>query len=682
MRLKFGQLTLIPLGILLSLPSCGKKTEENEGFIPKLSELKKEDVITDEKLAANSLWDKVTAALKISDIDRESAATVTASLKVPSTYITDAALATQWAAARAGAIVGDAKSQKCSAISAMVDLVPGTSFGITGNGAFKLGGTDGKTPTKLLKDTLLDGLAGTITAKVYLMKYKLDGDTENRNAIVTIPDITGATLGAYPAGTQAALTIAPDTSSGHGYPIAFYAHAGATGLAYEEIAQTFGDLQASHIIVAPVFPGENFCATYDTNAAGQKTPSCTGTNIGSAAVGTSNPYTNDVTDLLGAFECIKANAASTSIPVLNAAGAATGLLPAFNTKFAKISATASSTAAAYSTALGGTGTANGLKAYKLSLVSAYPVAYAIGLGRGAAVANLAVGRGGALNSVIFSTATDETTVAAQTALTNASVTPGLFSCSIAASPHATFTAGLNKIILDYWVKGYTGFLSESRQAALSQIPGFANIKAKIDAIKAGTGTEDEIATAIATYIQSIDSTYHSGLIHGGLQNWGKVFTSNNSLFAAAIATAQSNTSGATAANLAAKNTLAAAQGSGLIMHGTSDVVANVSNSQLFSAIAVATSTGLEAATTRAVGGVNWLAVGIAPPTGVTVDGVTDIGHVSSVSFLTGKAVDAATSSMTSDSSFTIADYVDKTPVGVITKWLDACKTSVNAASVP
>ncbi|HET9241003.1 MAG TPA: hypothetical protein VFO10_27300 [Oligoflexus sp.] len=679
MALKFGRMTLIPIGILASLPSCGEKTEKNEGFIPKLSEITKEDVLTDEQNAGSSLWAKVVDSLGITDIDRTSVASVTASLKVPSTKITDSTKATAWAAAKAGKVVADASSQKCSSIDAFVDLAPGTNYSISGNGAFKLAGTDGKTPTKLLDGTPLSAVPAT--AKVYLMKYKLQGDTASRNAIVTIPDLTGAQLLTAGGSTvQGALTVAPDSTSGHGYPVVFYAHAGATGLAYEEIAQTFGDMQSSHIIVAPVFPGEPFCVTYDTDATtGSKIPTCTGTNIGAAGVGTSDPYTNDVVDLMGAYECIKAKSAATDIPVLTAAGASAGTLPALSTKFAKISADVYAAAGTLSTQLGGTGTANGLKAAKVAGMATYPVSYAVGLGRGAAVANLAVARGGAINSVMFSTATDETTVAAQTALTTAGVTPGMFSCSIAAAPQSTFTAGLNKIILNYWVSGGSDFLNSSKQAALARIPGFANIKSKIDAIKGNGSTEDEQAAAIAAYIESIDTTYHMGLIHGGLANWGKVLRSNTKLFEAGYKQA-SDPTGAAAASTSATATLAAAQGSGLILHGTSDIVSSVSNSQLFSAIAVQTSTALEAASPRVVGGVNWLSLGIAPPAEYPVDGTLDVGHVSNASFLKGKAVDATTSTMTSDSSYTISNYVDKTPVEIITAWLASCEATVNAAA--
>jgi hypothetical protein len=679
MALKFGRLTLIPIGILASLPSCGEKSAENEGFIPKLSELTKEDVLSEAENAGNALWEKVVAALGIVDIDRSSQDKVLASLAVPSTKITDATQAATWAAVKAGKVVADAGSQKCDSIQAFVDLAPGTNFGIAGNGAFKIG-ADGKTPTKLLDGTPLAALAGTATAKVYLMKYKLNGDTDSRNAIVTIPDMTGAQLGGVDAMAQAALTVAPDGTSNHGYPVVFYAHAGATGLAYEEVAQTFGDMQASHIIVAPVFPGEPFCVTYDTDATtGSKIPTCTGTNIGAAAVGTSDPYTNDVVDLLGAYECVKAKASAADIPVLDAAGTPTGTLPALDSKFAKISVEVAATADGYATAFGTT-TANGIKALKVKGMSSYPVSYVAGLGRGAAVANLAVARGGAINSVLFSSETDEATVAAQTALNTAGVTPGMFSCSIAGSPQATFTAGLNKIILNYWVTGTSNFLDSTKQDALARVPGFAVIKAKIDGIKAAGGTDDEQADAIAAYVESIDSTYHMGLIHVGLQNWGKVMRANTKLFEAGAKQAGGDADGAAAASASATATTAAAQGSGLILHGTSDIVASVTNSQLFSGIAVQMSTALEAASPRKVGGVNWLALGIAPTDDFPVDGVADVGHVSNASFLKGKAIDAATSKMTSDSSYTIDDYKDKTPVEVIAKWLTSCEASVSSAA--
>lgn len=84
--------------------------------------------------------------------------------------------------------------------------------------------------------------------------------------------------------TSAALVSVP-TSSGP-FPVITYAHGGDDGLNQAELAVVFGDLQKTHIIVAPAFPGEGINGT-------SFTPS-----------GASEPYTTDAEDLLAAHNCV------------------------------------------------------------------------------------------------------------------------------------------------------------------------------------------------------------------------------------------------------------------------------------------------------------------------------------------------------------------------------------------
>jgi hypothetical protein len=237
------------------------------------------------------------------------------------------------------------------------------------------------------------------------------------------------------------------------------------------------------------------------------------------------------------------------------------------------------------------------------------------------------------------------------------------------APQATFTAGRNKLYLDYWVKGESGFVSAASAAKLDLVPAFAQIKATIAAITADAGkNEDAKATAISSYVSAIDGTFNIGLAHGALQNWGKALTAKYLV---------------NSAPTSAASTLAAAQGAGLILHGLKDAVADVGNTKILSAVASGVSTALESksatSTTdpRTVGGVRWLALGVTPATAVT-----DNGHVADASFLTGKTAAPATTGITTNITDTTA-FVDKTPVETIGLWLGAtCRTALNADAVP
>jgi hypothetical protein len=626
MALKFGRMTLIPIGILASLPSCGKKSAENEGFLPKLSELTKEDVVTESTIAGDSLWNKVIAQLEVPGLTGTQADVIT-SLSTPSTLITDTTKATTAVNTKVATVVATATEQQCDTASGPVltDLTSTIAAGILEKynitietGGFKIDASTGA-PANLAAQNQLK-------TKVFLMAYKIKNDADYRYAFLSVPQTPPvAVSGAIK--TESAGTI-------YGYPLALYAHASTSGLSYGEIAKVLGDLQLGHIVLAPAFPGEKICISPDANNA------CTD-DINKTSVGTSKPYQNDVTDLLGAYECVRTKLTAGGT-FATSAGGTTSV-----TGYAPIAEDIKSNPGTYTSALSG--------------AAAQPLTYTIGLGRGANVIALAQQRAGAINSVLSSTATDENTTAAKTALSNAGiVAPQTFSCAVSAGGNFTFAHGKNKVYLNYWVAGYSDFIPAASQQALEAIPTFKEIHATIAAIRDDASKdEDTKASEIAAYVKAIDSSYLMSLNHGSVANWGKIYRAK-AYAAGAMATP-------------AKKTLAAAQGASLVMNGTKDKVADLSNSLIFTAVgagvtsAIATEKATDGSTSplTALGGINWLSLGI------NQDG-SDNGHVSDTSFLAGKSISKTLTKITTTVDET--DYLDKTPNDIISSWLtNECK---------
>jgi hypothetical protein len=632
MALKFGRMTLIPIGILASLPSCGEKTEKNEGFIPKLSEITKEDVVTEAAVAGDSLWNKVIALLEVPGLTGTQADVIT-SLGTASTLITDTTKATTAANTKVASVVATATEQQCEAGAAtgpsLTDLTSNIAAGIQqkyniaiATGGFKIDATTGA-PTNLGGQTQL-------TTKVFLMSYKLKNDTDFRYAFLSVPQV--------PPNSSPLSVRTESASASYGYPLALYAHASTSGLSYGEIAKVLGDIQLGHIVLAPAFPGEKICISPDANNA------CTD-DINKTSVGTSKPYQNDVTDLLGAYECVR-----TKLTAGGSFGTPAGATVSV-TGYARIS----------------TDIAAGSYPPSLKGAAAQPLTYTIGLGRGANVIALAQQRAGAINSILSSTATDTNTTAAKTALTNAGIlAPQTFSCAVSAGGNFTFAHGKNKVYLNYWVAGYSDFIPVASQAALDAIPGFKEVHATIAAIRDdATKDEDTKASEIAAYVKAIDSSFLMSLYHGSVANWGKLYRAK--IYSGAYA------AGDTTAAVPAAKTLAAAQGAVLVLNGTKDKVADISNSLIFTGVgagvtsAIATEKGTTGSTSplATLGGNNWLSLGI------NQDG-SDNGHISDVSFLTGKAISKSLTKMTS--TVDEASYLDKVPTDIISAWLtNECK---------
>lgn len=623
----------VELLIVLGLLSCNQKSAPNTGFPPAINELKSADY-------EDSLWTAVRTLLEIPALDGSSLENLATSLAVPSTLISDATKSTAETTAQVNAYVAAAASQRCAEIKTpLIDINPGQAVGLSD--AFEV------------KNGQPSALA--LPAKVYWMSYKLQGDTDYRNALVTVPSTPPANANA----ASSLIATKSDSSGSFGYPVVMYAHAGASGLAYEELALSLGSLQMGHIIAAPVFPGEPLCSTYDITAGGN---TCSAEATLAPKVGTSEPYKNDSEDLLGLYECMKVFAAqgsglATLIPATNTAGTEN-----ISAKVLKISESVETEAQAAGQAT----SSNALLA--LSDAAGSPVAITLGVGRGAGVSALALARAGAINSVLFSSETDAATLAAQTSLVNAGVTAGLFSCAAIVSPHATFTAGKNRVFLDYWVRGTSGLLTPEQAAASDFIPGFSFMNDSISAIRSDAALDEAgKASKIAEFVKAADASMHLNLVHGGLQNFGKLFRSK--LIADATSKAK---------------TAAAAQGAGAILHGSKDSVADISNTQLFSTIAVQTSTTLSGLGLSS--GVNWLALAIEPPAAaLDADGnladSDDLGHVANASFLGGTS--AEFSSVTSSPDLDKTNFLDKSPADLVALWLATqCYPSINADAVP
>lgn len=592
--------------------SCSDK-KENEGFPPALEELNGDDY-------EDSLWKKIRTLLGIESVGGNSEDDLIANLSTVPTLISDTEIAATESQAQVAKVVGTAEQSVCLDIKVpLVDMNPGAAVGLSN--AF----------------SLVNGVPKALAfpAKVYTMQYKLTGDTAFRSAIVTVPSTaanSAHTLNGF-------LGVKSETAGAYGYPILMYGHAASSGLAYEEIAQSLGDLQMGYIIAAPTFPGEALCKTYDT-VAGVKTTSCSAGNILVPAAGSSLPYENDVTEMLGLHDCMKKwSAENTGRVVFNSNNVASGTED-LSTKIVKINASAA-TAFASSSPIA-------------AAAAASPVSAIAGLGRGATVAGLTLARAGALNSIFLASTPDAATVGA---LVAKGAKPALFSCSLLVSGQHTFTSGFNKVYLDYWAKESSSILGPSQTSLLESIPTFAIVHSKIKGIRNDANlSEDDRAKAISDYVKSIDLLLHIPLYHGGLQNFGKQFTAK-----ILLATNPANAEQAAA-------TVKASQGATLILHGSKDKVADVGNSILLAGVGVQTSSAL--VFDNIAPGVKWLSLDIEPPP-ASLDEfgnlpANDFGHVSSANFINGTT--GQDSQM--DTNVAVTEFLSLTPGAVTAKWIN------------
>lgn len=239
------------------LSACGSKTSNTN--IPKSAgDLSIDDVADTGVRAANQRWNELARELKLTNDGSSDA------LKTPSEYF-----GTSPANENAFATLTDKIAAK--------HLETARTTGCAGIDSFERIGNAQTLDFAVGFPQPLDA------ADWYLMKYrrkKSDGtaDTLVHGALVSVP-----------------------TATGNQYPVVLYAHAGDRGLSALEVSAVFGNLQSSHIIVAPAFPGEPICKFLTSSAS--KT-SCDATGAHFDAVGVSDPYGTDAEDLLAAHNCL------------------------------------------------------------------------------------------------------------------------------------------------------------------------------------------------------------------------------------------------------------------------------------------------------------------------------------------------------------------------------------------
>jgi hypothetical protein len=245
------------LVLATSVTACGSKTANTQ--IPKpASEITADDVFDNSVRAANKLWSDLADELKIKNDGSRDA------LKTPSEYFGSSAQQIEAFESLSNTLA--AKHLETAPATGCANVESFELIGLAQTIDFAIG-----VPQQ------------TDSAKWYLMKYrrkKADGTADSlvNGALVSVP-----------------------TSSASTYPVVLYAHAGDRGLPVVEVAAVFGSLQASHIIVAPAFPGESICKFFTSSAS--KT-SCDFNGRYFDAVGVSSPYSTDAEDLLAAQNCL------------------------------------------------------------------------------------------------------------------------------------------------------------------------------------------------------------------------------------------------------------------------------------------------------------------------------------------------------------------------------------------
>jgi hypothetical protein len=129
--------------------------------------------------------------------------------------------------------------------------------------------------------------------KVFELDYRLQknhaGEAEDgiRTALISFPEV---------------VTAEPTP-----LPVLVFAHGDDLGLSYEGLSTQLGELQEKNIVIAPSFPGEPICAG-DTGKRDERTGarslSCAlPSEMISPARGVSIPWSNDVDELLGLYDC-------------------------------------------------------------------------------------------------------------------------------------------------------------------------------------------------------------------------------------------------------------------------------------------------------------------------------------------------------------------------------------------
>lgn len=428
-------LSILALMMVLATVSCVSEVPENQNLPPKVTEITKDDAPVDAQVNQEK-WEAFAAYLGIGNNTATSQIELISQLGTPSTLLSEdkASEYTELVTSISQNYGASAYKTRCAEIDSIVLLASAKQV-----------------------DTTTGETVDLETAKVYLMKYKLQSDASGESE----------------SQTRSGLLVIPVSGSASA-PLVAYAHGGDFGLGYGEIAAAFGAFQGNHIIIAPTFPGEPLCKTKTDT----ETQSCDTDGILATAVGTGKPYDNDVDELLGMYDCVsRAALQKLDGNITDATGTATG-------------ATLTSTIAPLVKRHAGTGA-----------LAQVPQGILVGSSRGGLVVDLALAKTGAALQALATGATDP--------LGPAYFLPSYFSCAASISAPKAFTMGKLRLLLEHWVKGtleYTPF---------KDFPGVEAIEDLFDDYRSGNVDVGEAALAIAKR----DGILTGPLIIAALRNW-------------------------------------------------------------------------------------------------------------------------------------------------------------------
>lgn len=404
---------LSQLSLLIVASGCGSKLE-NSALPKPASEMTVDDVTDPDTRAANKRWADLSAALKIVN-NGTSAALTTPSGYFDSTPDAISAYSTL-SESLATEHLKSAVTTECGSIE-----------------SFELIGKAKSIDWVTIFPSDID------SAQWYLMKYK------RKKSDGTLDSVTNGALVSVP------------TSTAKTYPVIAYGHAGDRGLSALEIAAIFGDLQASHFIVAPAFPGESICK-FGTSNADKK--SCDSSGRYFDAVGDSSPYSTDAEDLLAAHNCL--------------------VTPNSRTDFATTV----------------TGRIKTQSPAGLS-VGAVPVSYIAGSSRGGMTSLLALAKNGAMLN------------ANQKAGSTKYSQAKYFNCAATNINPTTFAYGEFRVFLEAVVKG------TAQSMDVYKLPTAPQLNDLLASYRTGA-----ISTAdAALMLQMRDATFNAGLALTSLRNW-------------------------------------------------------------------------------------------------------------------------------------------------------------------
>jgi len=477
-----------------SLTGCGKG--ENIGFPEKPQDLPTSAFDT----AAALRWKLLAKELRIDDGTRAgNEADLTRRLAGVSDYLTktsDAAIQAEYAAkldAAAREYAATSYKGRCASIDEVQELATAKQLSSAG----------------IVSDFL--------DAKVYVMKYKLQkntaGDAESvtRTGLLVVPTTD----------------VSAESDNTKKYPLVAFAHSGENGLSYAEIGGLFGQLQGTHVIVAPSFPGEPICKAGVDFAS---TRTCdAGGKIAEASNLPREPFVTDVDEVLGMHECIvrasigvSANLARQVIPItkqLDATGAEVsgGALQSFlANNLKRIEANPPTPASAA----------------EFNPVAYMPVSYITGISRGGFTAQLALARAGGILSALSTIPVNaDYAQKVQAVVGTKFFQPPRFSCALDLFGPSTFLATEFRVGLEAFIKGYgdkTSFALLPTGPQLNERWKAYGEGVKLVATNGKAATTDAgNAKLAADKLFKMDGPLQAPFIIAALRNWSSTATTAN-----------------------------------------------------------------------------------------------------------------------------------------------------------